>query len=109
FAAGLPVAQLGQITAPDLHRELEHVQLVDVRQPGEWEQGHIDGALLKPLPKLEQSLEGLDRERTVAVHCKSGYRSAIGASLLQRLGFGKVVNVIGGYDAWVACGLPVVK
>ena len=56
-------------------RELGHVQVVDVRQPGEWEQGHIPGATLKPLPKLAQSVDGLDRERTVAVHCKSGYRS----------------------------------
>ena len=81
---------------------------MDVRQPGEWDQGHIDGAMLKPLPKLVESLEGLDRERTVAVHCKSGYRSSIAASLLQREGFREVVNIIGGFDAWKACGLPVV-
>ena len=108
FREGLPVAQTAQITVQDLSRELEHVQLVDVRQPGEWEQGHIDGAMLKPLPKLVESLEGLDRERTVAVHCKSGYRSSIAASLLQREGFREVVNIIGGFDAWKACGLPVV-
>jgi hydroxyacylglutathione hydrolase len=107
FAAGLPVAQMGQITVQDLQNELGHVQLVDVRQPSEWEQGHIEGAVLKPLPKLVQSLDGLDRGQVVAVHCKSGYRSAIGASLLRREGFEQVVNVIGGYDAWVACGLPV--
>jgi hydroxyacylglutathione hydrolase len=93
----------------DLSRELEHVQVIDVRQPGEWEQGHIEGAMLKPLPKLVEMLEGLDRDRTVAVHCKSGYRSSIGASLLQREGFREVVNVIGGYDAWKAFGLPVTQ
>ena len=108
FGEGLPVASLGQITVQDLQGELEHVQLVDVRQPGEWEQGHIAEAVSKPLPKLVQSLDGLDRERPVAVHCKSGYRSSIAASLLRREGFREVVNVIGGFDAWKACGLPVV-
>jgi len=106
FGAGLPVAQVPQITVQDLHRELQHVQLVDVRQPGEWEQGHIEGAMLKPLPKLTKLLDGLDRARPVAVHCKSGYRSSIATSLLEREGFAQVMNVIGGFDAWKTCGLP---
>jgi len=106
FGAGLPVAQVPQITVQDLHRELQHVQLVDVRQPGEWEQGHIEGAMLKPLPKLTTLLDGLDRARPVAVHCKSGYRSSIATSLLEREGFAQVMNVIGGFDAWKTCGLP---
>jgi len=42
------------------------------------------------------------------VHCKSGYRSGIAASLLQRAGFEKVVNVLGGFDAWQAQKLPAV-
>ena len=106
FGAGLPVAQVPQITVQDLHRELQHVQLVDVRKPGEWEQGHIEGAMLKPLPKLTTLLDGLDRARPVAVHCKSGYRSSIATSLLEREGFAQVMNVIGGFDAWKTCGLP---
>jgi len=85
---------------------LQHVQLVDVRQPGEWEQGHIEGAMLKPLPKLTTLLDGLDRAQPVAVHCKSGYRSSIATSLLEREGFAQVMNVIGGFDAWKTCGLP---
>jgi glyoxylase-like metal-dependent hydrolase (beta-lactamase superfamily II)/rhodanese-related sulfurtransferase len=104
---GLPVAEISQVTVQDLASELENVQVVDVRQPGEWEGGHIAGAVLKPLPSLVASLEGLDRDKTVAVHCKSGYRSSIATSLLQREGFRDVVNVIGGFDAWRACGLPV--
>jgi hydroxyacylglutathione hydrolase len=106
FREGLPVAQVPQITVQDLHREMEHLQVIDVRQPGEWEQGHIAGALLKPLPKLTAMLDGLDRGRPVAVHCKSGYRSSIATSLLQREGFPEVMNVIGGFDAWKTCGLP---
>jgi glyoxylase-like metal-dependent hydrolase (beta-lactamase superfamily II)/rhodanese-related sulfurtransferase len=108
FQAGLPVEQLPQVGVQDVHREIEHLQVVDVRQPGEWEQGHIAGAVLKPLPKLTTMLADLDRGQPVAVHCKSGYRSSIGASLLQREGFGGVMNMIGGIDAWKACDLPMV-
>jgi hydroxyacylglutathione hydrolase len=59
------------------------------------------------LHKLRQELEGLDRKRPVAVHCKSGYRSSIGTSILKASGFEQVMNVVGGFDAWVAQGLPV--
>ena len=110
FREGLPVATIPQITVQDLDRELTndvgHIQLVDVRQPSEFEQGHISQAMLKPLPKLISMLDDLDRARPVAVHCKSGYRSSVAASLMQRTGIPQVMNVIGGFDAWKACGLP---
>ncbi|MEO8598055.1 MAG: rhodanese-like domain-containing protein [Candidatus Solibacter sp.] len=109
FREGLPVEQVPQITVQDLHREIEHVQLVDVRMPGEWEQMHIAQAQLKPLPKLTTLLDGLDREQPVAVHCKSGYRSSIASSLLKQAGFKQVMNVIGGLDAWKACDLPLAE
>ena len=102
-------AQVAQITVQDLHREFEHVTLIDVRQPGEAEQMRIEGAVLKPLPKLTSLVAGMDCTAPVAVHCKSGYRSSIASSLLARAGFTNVMNVIGGIDAWNACGLPLVK
>lgn len=108
FREGLPAAELPQVTVQDLHREIENLQVVDVRQSGEYGQGHIARASLKPLPKLTTLLGDLDREIPVAVHCKSGYRSSIGASLLQREGFRSVLNVIGGIDAWATCGFPIV-
>jgi len=108
FSEGLPAEEVPQVPVQDVHREMAHLQVVDVRQPGEWEQGRIAGAHLKPLPKLAAMVEDLDRVRPVAVHCKSGYRSSIGTSLLQQQGFREVMNMIGGIDAWKACGLPVV-
>lgn len=104
-----PVAYVGQVTAEDLRRELAKFQVIDVRRRPEWDAGHIEGAVLMPLDKLSGSLGALDRTRPVAVHCKSGYRSAIAASLIQRAGFENVVNMIGGFDAWQACGLPEVN
>jgi len=109
FREGLPVEQVPQVTVQDLYREIEHVQIIDVRQPGEWEQMHIAQATLKPLPKLTSMLEGIDRERPIAVHCKSGFRSSIATSLLKQKGFPQVMNVIGGIDAWKACDLPIVQ
>ena len=109
FREGMPVAQVAQLTVQDLHREMAHLQVIDVRQPGEHEQLRIEGVMSKPLSKLTTMLDGLDRAQPVAVHCKSGYRSTIASSLLQREGFTSVMNVIGGIDAWQACGFPLVQ
>jgi hydroxyacylglutathione hydrolase len=104
-----PVAEIAQIPVEDLNRELAEVQVIDVRKPTEWDEGHIPGAILMPLNKLESMLPGLDSHRPIAVHCKGGYRSAIASSLIQRAGFQQVMNVIGGFDAWRACSLPEVS
>jgi hydroxyacylglutathione hydrolase len=111
--AGLPLDQVPQISVLDLDQELanqpERLQLVDVRKPGEWEAGHIAQAVLKPLDRLRTMLTELDPQKPVAVHCKSGYRSSIATSLLQRAGFSQVMNVVGGFDAWQAQKLPFVE
>ena len=106
---GLPAEYVPQITVKQLHQFIaqdgDHLQVVDVRRPAEWEEGHIDGAVLKPLPSLTASLRDLDPARPTAVYCKGGYRSSIAASLLQRAGFTDVMNTAGGFDAWRACHL----
>jgi hydroxyacylglutathione hydrolase len=104
-----PVAQIGQISAEELKQWKGDVQVVDVRRQPEWNEGHIAGARLMPLHKLESMLGDLDRGVPVTVHCKGGYRSSIGCSLLQRAGFDQVMNLTGGFDAWRACGLPEAK
>ncbi|HLJ46243.1 MAG TPA: rhodanese-like domain-containing protein [Bryobacteraceae bacterium] len=110
-AAGMPLQQLAQITVDDLAvlANDHDLQIVDVRRPSEWDDGHVEHAVLKPLNRLESSLGDLDRHRTTAVYCKGGYRSSIASSILQRAGFEQVVNVIGGFDAWRAANLPVVQ
>ena len=102
-----PVAEIHQISVEDLNRDKADVQIVDVRREGEFAGGHIDGAVLMPLHKLESLTKYLRHDMPIAVHCKGGYRSAIAASLIQRAGSENVINVMGGFDAWVACGLPV--
>ena len=108
-AADQPVSQIGQVSAEELAGLRGEIQIVDVRRQPEWDEGHIEGALLVPLHQLSSQLGKLDRARPIAVHCKGGYRSAIACSLIQRAGFDQVMNLTGGFDAWRACGLPETK
>jgi hydroxyacylglutathione hydrolase len=81
--------------------------VVDVRTPREWNTKHIDGSLNLPLNHLEERLQEIPRGRTVVVACAGGYRSSIAASLLQRQGLGKIVELAGGMAAWEAAQMPV--
>lgn len=89
-------------------RESADLQLVDVRNPGEVENGAIPGALVFPLPQLLDELGELDPARPTVVFCAGGYRSAVAASTLRAHGFASVADLIGGYDAWTAATSPVV-
>lgn len=83
-------------------------QLVDVRQPSEWDKGHLSGAQYLFLPEIPARLDELDRNKPVVVYCGTGYRASVGASLLRKAGF-DARSVPGSYDAWIARGLPVVR
>jgi hydroxyacylglutathione hydrolase len=82
------------------------VQVVDVRNPDEWSHGHLPGAIPIPLAALPDSLDRLDPSRPVVIHCMGGGRSSIATSFLQARGVSNVSNLAGGYEAWVAAGLP---
>lgn len=107
-AAGLPVQALEQLSVEQLSRQRGHLSVLDVRDPGEWEAGHLEGALHMPFYTIEQHLDRLDATRPLAVICGSGQRSAIAASILQRHGFQHIFNVIGGMEAWEKAELPEV-
>ncbi|MGH9076928.1 MAG: MBL fold metallo-hydrolase [Acidimicrobiales bacterium] len=83
------------------------LQLVDVRNPSETAAGALSGARLIPLAALLDSLDQLDPRCPVVVNCAGGYRSMIGASLLRHAGFSDVSDLIGGFAAWTAAGLPI--
>jgi hydroxyacylglutathione hydrolase len=106
--AGLPLASVTQMTAAELGEHRDGLQVLDVRRETEWQAGHIDGARLWPLDRFASELPRLDNGKPLAVHCKSGYRSAIACSLLLRAGYNNVTNVIGGFDAWQQAALPCV-
>jgi glyoxylase-like metal-dependent hydrolase (beta-lactamase superfamily II)/rhodanese-related sulfurtransferase len=105
--AGLPVAQTKQISAQELNQKLaDGIVVLDVRREGEWQAGHIADAQWHALDTFPQRLPAIDDKGPVAVHCKSGYRSMIACSLLERAGHSNVINVTGGFDAWHAAGCP---
>ena len=105
---GLPLTVTAQISAEDLHKKLhgKSIQVLDVRRLGEWQAGHIEQATNRALDNFPQELPAVDDSQPLAIHCKSGYRSMIACSLLERAGHRNIFNVIGGYDAWHAAGLP---
>jgi len=85
--------------------------VVDLRPAPEFAKGHILGAKNVPLAELEKRAGELDKHKAkpVIVHCADGNRSSGGAAQLRKLGFGNVVNLTGGFAAWLQAGLPVEK
>ena len=81
--------------------------LLDVREPWEFEAGHVPGAQLIPLAELEDRLNEVPRDRPVLVICHSGQRSLAAAGYLLQLGYADVSNVDGGTAAWIERGYPV--
>ena len=74
--------------------------IVDVREADEWNAGHIAGAIHHPLGRMPQSLAAMDRSTPLALHCEGGTRSAIGAALLEQMGFTDVTDLTGGWQEW---------
>jgi len=77
-----------------------------VRREGEWQAGHIAEVNAGLWIHFRRDCPQWMGARPVAVHCKSGYRSMIACSLLERAGHRRVINVAGGFDAWHAARLP---
>ena len=85
------------------------VDVIDVRNPDEWEAGHIDGARLLPLDELRADPERfLSRERTLIFVCAKGVRSMQAAKLAERFGYERIYNLDGGTKEWARVGLQLV-
>jgi rhodanese-related sulfurtransferase len=107
--------RIREVSADDLQESLEagqDVLVVDVREPYEYEKGHIPGSLLVPRGVLEAAsdpntphrIEALcsARERPIVLVCNTGGRGALAADTLQQLGFGNVRSLAGGLKLWEA-------
>ena len=93
-----------EITATELKQRLDRgddVQIIDVREPHEYEIGQIPNSKLIPLGQVLNRMNEIDPDRETVVHCKMGGRSAKAIDALQRSGFtGKLINLAGGITAW---------
>ncbi|HET9090633.1 MAG TPA: molybdopterin-synthase adenylyltransferase MoeB [Acidimicrobiales bacterium] len=101
-------AEIREVDPHDVAANLENYRILDVREPDEYEQGAVPGAVHIPRGQLEFSVEArlLDKDASVAVYCAGGVRSAFAARTLQELGYTNVVSVIGGFNKWKDEGLP---
>ncbi len=105
MASGATLQTVSQLTVPQLAARQRSVAtpgdftVLDVRGESEWRAGHLPEALHIPLGDLTDRASSLP-DGPIVVQCQSGARSAIGASLLQRLGRQDVYNLVGGYAAW---------
>ncbi len=107
--AGRRLATTSEITSQQLAKMLANgqVAVVDVRSLPEWEAARLPGVPNVPLGYLTDRLDEIPKDRNVVLHCQTGWRSAIGASLLQARGYDRVANLKGGIRSWVIEGNPV--
>lgn len=93
-----------EITVKELKQKMdsgEDVQLIDVRQPDEWDIARIEGAKLIPLGEIVSRMDELDDSREIVMQCKSGGRSARAINALRDAGYkGEMKNLVGGIGAW---------
>jgi hydroxyacylglutathione hydrolase len=108
-SADLPVESVPQVTVYELSEWLDEgrdVLVVDVREPAEWREGHVEGALHLPMLEAARRLSELPADRPKAVMCAGGLRSSSVISVLERHGVRNCSNVTGGMGAWLKAGLP---
>ena len=103
-----PTERTERIDVIALHERIEAVQVLDVREQSEWDEGHLPGALHVAYHDLDGIPDGIDHAQPVAVICSSGQRSALAASLLRRAGAAQVIHVAdGGVGTWRQHGWPI--
>jgi hydroxyacylglutathione hydrolase len=107
--AGLQLESVGQMTVHEVKAAGGKLQILDVRSPAEWQDGHIPKARHVFLGELRGHLGKLDKGKPTAVYCDSGYRASIATSILRQQGFGCVCNIPGSWQAWKNAGYPVEK
>lgn len=110
YNAGFPFENLPLLSVHQLKDKLaqdEELIVLDVRRQDEWDSGHIKGAIHIYVGHLAQRLAEVPRDKPMAVSCRVGHRSGLGASILLRADYRNVHNILGGMKAWVAAGFPV--
>ncbi len=89
----------------------EKFHLVDVREDNEWDKGHLPGAVHLGKGIIERDIDRTipDRNSEIILYCGGGFRSALAADNLQKMGYTNVISLDGGFREWESAGHPVVK
>lgn len=106
-------AEYDQIKTIDLNalaqrfKDNSEINIMDVRKPSEWSGEHIEGALNIPLDFINEKMSEISKDKQYYMHCRSGYRSTVAASILKARGFENLVNVHGVVTEMAEAGLPM--
>ena len=93
----------------EIYQKKPDIAILDVRKPGEWEAEHIKSSQNFPLDFINKHMSEVDKEQAYYMHCRSGYRSTVAASILKSRGFEQVVNVQALFDDMKEKGLPMTQ
>lgn len=106
FLTSIPSGYFTITKVAELKTQLKNTQtvLVDVREPSEYQSGHIPNAINIPLRTLAQTLNKIPRDRSVVLYCSTGYRSAMGVMTLHLLGYENVQGFPPSFAGWKASG-----
>ena len=87
----------------------ESFALIDVREDSEWQKGYAQGALHLGRGVIERDIENLipDKNKEIVLYCGGGFRSALAAESLNKMGYQNVISMAGGFTAWKEAGYPV--
>jgi rhodanese-related sulfurtransferase len=101
-------------SVPEVKRRMdagEKFLLIDVREDNEWERGHIVRAVHMGRGIIERDIEQAvpDHSAPLVLYCGGGFRSALAADNLQKMGYSNVISMDGGWSGWTAAGFPTEK
>lgn len=106
-------SRVREVDVDEARRKLESgkAQLIDVREESEWEAGHACGARHLGKGVIERDIEERipDKNTELILYCGGGFRSALSADNIQKMGYTNVASMAGGWRAWQAAGAPVEK
>jgi len=94
------------VSANEVAKNVDYLNIVDVRKPGEYDSEHVQNAAHYALDFMNDDLTKLDKNKEYHVHCAGGYRSVIAISLLMRNGYTKLIDIAGGFNALKNTDIP---
>lgn len=104
-------SRVREVSVEETRRKLEkgQAQVIDVREESEWAAGHARGATHMGKGVIERDIEARvpDRNAEIILYCGGGFRSALSADSLQKMGYMNVASMAGGWRAWTEAGGPV--
>jgi rhodanese-related sulfurtransferase len=103
-----------EVTVQEVRQRLdakESFTLIDVREESEWAKGHLPGAVHMCKGIIERDIENTlpTKGTTIVLYCGGGYRSALAADNLQKMGYTQVLSMDGGWRGWIEAGFPIAR